>query len=92
MIILLNQNVYYLCLRKPKSIQENKDRKMNEEGGSPLAEHRHGNVFNFPRRDEISGVDWGEARGPYDAQHGLSRLPVVTGHVDLLAALQTTVL
>ena len=65
---------------------------MDVEGRSPLAEHGHGNVFNLASRDEIPGVDRGEARGPDDPRHGLPRLPVVPGHVDLLAALQTTIL
>ena len=65
---------------------------MDVEGSSPLSEHRHGNVLDLPGRDEKPGVDRGEARGPDDANHNLPRLLVIPGHVDLLAALQTTVL
>ena len=82
----------YLSLRKPESVEENKDRKMDVEGHSPLREHRHGNVLDLPGGDEEPGVDWGEAGGPDDAHHGLPRLSVIGGHVDLLAALQATIL
>ena len=65
---------------------------MNVEWCSPLLEHRHWDVLDLPGGDKEPSVDRTEASGPDQPRHGLPRLLVVPGDVDLLAALQTPVL
>ena len=81
-----------LVLDEAQDVEEGEDGQVDVERCPPVLEDRHGDVLDLPGRDEVSHVDRCEARRTDDLTDDISGLGVVPGNIDLLAALQSSVL
>ena len=85
-------NISYLHFNKGQHVKEGEDGEVDVERSPPVLEDGHRDVLYLPGRHQSSQVHRGEPGGPDDATHHVSSLGVVSGKVDLLTTLQSSIL